>query len=248
MFDVRFLNRLREAELDIALLHLRPSARLLEFGAGTGVQAKALKAKGFDVIAIDLPASDYSDVRQFPVKDYDGRTIPLPDADVDLIFSSNTLEHVVELSQILAEFRRVTRPGGYGVHLMPSVSWRFWTFAAGPPTAAVAALYMAAETFAPPPGVTRASAFARRVKTSIGALLPVAHGTSWEGISELWTFSVPAWRKQFERHGFAVEHVSPIGLFHTGHMLFGPRLSIERRKQWAKLLGSAANVFVVRAT
>jgi hypothetical protein len=37
-----------------------------------------------------------------------------------------------------------------------------------------------------------------------------------------------------------------MGLFYTGHMSLGPRLSFERRRQLAGALGSAAQIYVVR--
>jgi len=36
-----------------------------------------------------VEAGDYAAQRVFPIRDYDGRTIPLPDASVDVVFSSN---------------------------------------------------------------------------------------------------------------------------------------------------------------
>jgi len=245
MFNINFLNLLREAELELVIEDLRPGSRILEFGAGTGAQAKDLAARGFDIVAIDLPASGYAQSRVFPVIDYDGRTIPLPDASVDIVFSSNVLEHVENLPEIMAEFRRVLRRDGYCLHLMPSVAWRAWTFAAGPPTAIAAVARFVAEFIRPPAGATRIQAAVRNLKTGVGALLPIGHGTSFEGISELWTFSVAAWRTKFEKHGFWVDRQRPIGLFHTGHMVLGPCASIARRKRWAAHFGSAANLFLV---
>lgn len=246
MFNTDFLNLLRGAELELVMADLRPGARILEFGAGTGIQAKNLVARGFDVVAIDLPASGYVQSRVFPVIDYDGYKIPLPDASIDIVFSSNVLEHVENLPVIMAEFRRVLRRDGYCVHLMPSVAWRGWTFAVGPVTAIAAAGRFVAELIRPSTGTTRARAAVHNLKITIGALLPISHGTSFEGISELWTFSAAAWRSEFEMHGFRVERCYPIGLFHTGHMFLGAKVSIERRKHWAAYLGSAANVFLVR--
>ena len=43
MFSIEFLNALRAAEVDRIAKFLRPGARLLEIGAGTGLQSKILK-------------------------------------------------------------------------------------------------------------------------------------------------------------------------------------------------------------
>lgn len=206
---------------------LPSGARVLEFGAGTGEQARQLTDMGFDVVAIDLPSSEYASHRIFPVIDYDGRHIPLADHSVDAVFSSNVLEHVEDLPTILGEFRRVLRPGGVGVHAMPTPAWRFWTFVAGPPTSLVALSKL-------------------NLKAAVAALLPLGHGTSKEGISELWTFSPRWWRRTFERNGMKVVGDRPVGIFYTGHFLLGERLSLEQRRRLSGALGSAAHVYVVR--
>jgi SAM-dependent methyltransferase len=183
---------------------------------------------GFDVVAIDLASSEYAGDRIFPVVDYDGRHIPLADGSVDAIFSSNVLEHIEDLSTILGEFRRVLKPGGLGVHAMPTPQWRFWTFIAGPPTALIALSKL-------------------KLKAALAALLPLGHGTSKEGISELWTFSPKRWCKTFRQNGMEVVEDRPIGIFYTGHFLFGEQLSFERRRRMSRKLGSGAHIYVTRA-
>jgi 2-polyprenyl-3-methyl-5-hydroxy-6-metoxy-1,4-benzoquinol methylase len=73
--------------------HTFRSARL-EFGAGTGKQALELQRRGFRVTAIEMLTSNYAEHRVFPILDYDGATIPLADASVDVVYSSNVLEHI----------------------------------------------------------------------------------------------------------------------------------------------------------
>ena len=227
MFNVEFLNRLRSVEVEELASSVPSGARVLEFGAGTGEQARQLAGMGFDVVAIDLASSEYAGHRTFPVIDYDGRHIPLADGSVDAIFSSNVLEHVEDLPTILAEFRRVLKPGGLGVHAMPTPAWRFWTFVAGPPTSLVALSKL-------------------KLKAALAALLPLGHGTSKEGISELWTFSPRRWRRTFRKNGMEVVEDRPIGIFYTGHFLLGDHLSFERRRSLSRTLGSAAHIYVVR--
>ena len=235
MFDRAFLKRLRLAELEAIVPLLPPGGRVLEIGAGQGEQARALEERGFRVTAIDMATSTYAGERVFDVTDYDGRNIPLADASVEAVFSSNVLEHVEDLPALLDEMRRVTVPGGIGVHAMPTPGWRFWTFAAGPPTSVVALLRL-----------LRGADLRRHLKIMAGALLPVGHGTSREGVSELWTFGETAWKRRFAEHGFDVVETHPIGLFHTGHMLLGRHLSMARRRSLARRLGSAARIYVIR--
>lgn len=248
MFNVEFLEQIRLRELDELIKFIPRGSRILEFGAGTGSQARILADNGFDVVAIDLPRSSYSEHRVFPVVDYDGRHIPIENHSVDVIFSSNVLEHVKNLEAISDEFRRVLKPDGFGLHVMPTPAWRFWTFVAGVPTAGAASLQLITHILIPPVGQSRYRAFRKNLKTAAAALLPIGHGTSKEGISELWTFSPRFWRNRFARFGQQVLDDRPVELFYTGHMVLGKRLHFTTRKRLSRLIGSASHMYVVRPT
>lgn len=247
MYNLNFLGAVRSAELDELAAFIPVGARVLEFGAGTGEQAKMLSERGFDVVAIDLQGGAYSNHRVFPVTDYDGGTIPLPDKSIDVVFSSNVLEHVEDLQATLREFRRILKRDGIAVHAMPTPAWRFWTFLTGIPTAAEAVLITIPQLIRPPRELSRKAAFDRNAKAFIGGLLPIGHGISSEGISELWTFSAATWRRTLETGGFELLEERPVGLFYTGHTLLGPRLSMTRRKALSRYFGSAARIYVAKS-
>jgi ubiquinone/menaquinone biosynthesis C-methylase UbiE len=127
LFSVDHLNQIRLFEIE-ALVRLFPAgARILEFGAGVGVQSLELSRKGFDVAAIDLPDSQYASYMVFAVKPYDGRTIPFSDGSFDIVFSSNVLEHIQDLDGAYREFTRVLKPNGFCVHVMPTHTWKLWS-------------------------------------------------------------------------------------------------------------------------
>ncbi|GAB1254831.1 hypothetical protein Defa_23180 [Desulfovibrio sp. TH_2024_36128] len=50
---------------------------------------------------------------------YDGQTIPLDDASIDSVLSTQTLEHVPNPEQIVTEWARILRPGGQLLLTMP---------------------------------------------------------------------------------------------------------------------------------
>ncbi|MGH9197789.1 MAG: class I SAM-dependent methyltransferase, partial [Acidimicrobiia bacterium] len=127
MFSLEYLHVLRAAELELIAAYLKPETRILELGAGTGAQALALAQRGFDVSAVDVPQSNYSKDRVFDVTDYDGRHLPFPDRTFDIVFSSNVLEHIADLGPLHREIRRVLKPNGCCIHVLPSTAWRFWT-------------------------------------------------------------------------------------------------------------------------
>lgn len=86
MFSVAYLNQLRLVELERIVRHFPPGARVLELGAGTGVQALELSRRGFDITALDLGMSQYAADHVFPVLSYDGRNLPFPEASFDSCF------------------------------------------------------------------------------------------------------------------------------------------------------------------
>ena len=112
MWSLEHLDAIRVAEIDRVASFFPSSGHVLEIGAGTGKQALELQRRGFHVTAIEIPTSNYGTDRVYPIIDYDGATIPLPDASVDVVFSSNVLEHVPDPIGLIEEMIRVTRPGG----------------------------------------------------------------------------------------------------------------------------------------
>lgn len=121
------LEAIRLHEIASVIPLMPAGAEILEIGAGTGWQARALAQHGFEVQAIDLPTSQYAECRVWPVRDYDGISIPFASSTFDVVLSSSTLEHIPHLRTFQSEMRRVLRPGGIAIHIVPSAAWRFWT-------------------------------------------------------------------------------------------------------------------------
>lgn len=246
MFNVSYLNELRSLEMERLVSYLPKSGRILEFGSGTGEQARFLADRGFNVVGIDLPDSAYSEHLVFPVRQYDGEHIPLEDQSIDVIFSSNVLEHVENIPAIMSEFRRIMRPGGFGIHVMPTPAWRLWTFVSGWANSAVAVAHVPKDLIKPSNAEQRGSALKRDLRTFAAGLLPIGHGTSPEGLSELYTFSRRAWLNLFDKYGFDVVEDRPIGLFYTGNMLLGRRIGFTARDKLSRWLGSATRIYIVK--
>ncbi|WP_048707975.1 class I SAM-dependent methyltransferase [Microvirga massiliensis] len=247
MFCLAHLDAVRAAEIELVASYLRPGARILEIGAGTGQQAHALARRGFDIAAIEIASSNYSAERIFPIIDYDGRVIPFADASFDIVFSSNVLEHVPDLAQMSREIRRVLAPGGLCIHAMPTHAWRFWTSVSAFPDALQQAFSLRHKLL-PRAGAWRAFARAwlQVARHLAGAVFQPRHGERGNSLKELWLFHPRWWRQSFRENGFEILRDAPMGLFYTGHMVFGLKWSIERRAHLARVLGSACHLFVTR--
>lgn len=241
--SMEHLHAVRDAELEAARAWMPPpGARLLDLGAGTGRQAALLSDLGYAVTAVDLPSSAYAAQRVHPVIDYDGCTLPLATGSMDVVFSSNVLEHVEALDALLRETARVLAVGGIAVHILPTPAWRWWTNLTHYPwlLKRVVELALAACGGRPAPS----DGGPRRARAAM--LWPERHGERGNFLSEAYYFSQRWWRGAFERAGFEVVATAPVGLAYTGSMLFAGRLSIEARRRCAEIFGSACRIYVVR--
>ena len=157
------------------------------------------------------------------------------------MFSSNVMEHVADVSQLNKEIRRVLKPDGFCIHLMPTHVWRLWTSVTSVP--ACVQYLMALGTAAVPqaPGIkARPASQLRRLLRHFGR-----HGERGNVISELWLFHPSRWRQIFRADAFKVVEDRPIGIFYTGNTIFGVRLPIRYRKTLARFFGSACHLYIV---
>lgn len=236
---------LRRAEFNCVKHYFYPGIRVLEIGGGNGFQASLLVALGADVKSIDV-ARTAGQHTFFPVEIYDGRTIPFPDATFDVVFSSNVLEHVQDISVMMTEIRRVLKVDGVTIHILPTPVWRFWTSLTH-----YAYLAMRVSGLRRPVGGGHVPSLKEKMQrsglwaTAKRILLAGPHGEYPSATSELWYFSKARWLEMFRRNGFEVMRSSPSGIFYTGYSV-APVLSIGVRQKLAKILGSSTYIYVLR--
>lgn len=250
MLNVAHINGTREEELRRVLrMHsnLFAGKDLLEIGSGTGVQLKILSQVCKSVVGIEIPGSAYSRHRVTEVREYDGKRIPFPDRSFDIVFSSHVLEHLKGAADVHSEMRRVLRPGGAGVHVVPTHTWRLWNSVLHYPALPG---YVREKLRRNRDGQTDSDG-ASSVKPNWGIrvlnlVTPPRHGEFGNRISEHWLFHPASWRRRLERHKWHVEAMQGLGLAYTGHSLFGSRVSMRVRARWSRILGSSTIVIVLR--
>jgi malonyl-CoA O-methyltransferase len=114
-------RRVRDELLErLDVLTLRPDT-VVDLGCGTGHAAAALKKRygATDVVAVDVAPGMLAEagrrqtwLRRFHRIAADAATLPLRDGSADMIFSSLMLQWCNDPDRVLAECRRVLRPGG----------------------------------------------------------------------------------------------------------------------------------------
>lgn len=247
MYSDEFLHSIRDCEIAHIMKHFPPRARILEIGGGAGYQAQKLSACGFDVTSIDVSTSAYKQVRVFPIIEYDGDRIPFGAHTFDVVFTSNALEHIHNLAQMHRESRRVLKPGGFCVHVMPTAVWRFWTSSAHYVDLVQRHRDVLDELISRLPfrstQRTVASAVWDTMKFLKGVIIPSRHGATGSAFTELATFSRPYWRNHFRKHQMTVLHEEPLRLFYTGYFVSGARWSLPARRRAAAWLGSACVLY-----
>jgi demethylmenaquinone methyltransferase/2-methoxy-6-polyprenyl-1,4-benzoquinol methylase len=107
-------RRWRRATL--AALAARPGERVLDIAAGTGTSSEALADAGVDVVPADFSIGMLRVGRwrrpDLPFTAADAMRLPFADGAFDAVTMSFGLRNVEDTAATLAEFRRVTRPGG----------------------------------------------------------------------------------------------------------------------------------------
>ena len=111
----RFYTALaRDSALQVSQYHDLSGQLMLDVGGGPGYFRQAFEAAGASYVALDADVGELSGTGSIDVRTVlgSGMQLPFRDAAVDVCYSSNVLEHVVEPWRMAAEMVRVTRPGG----------------------------------------------------------------------------------------------------------------------------------------
>jgi 2-polyprenyl-3-methyl-5-hydroxy-6-metoxy-1,4-benzoquinol methylase len=236
------LKSLRLEELKQVLPSIPHKSHILELGAGAGWQAQELQKRGHSVQAIDLETSNYQEYSVFPVIPYDGVNIPFERETFDVIFSSNVLEHVQHLDKLEKEIQRVLKPQGIAIHVLPSGSWRLWTSISHPAWVIRRVSEILRQYHTNP-----SSSIKKQISSNARwyhVIWPNRHGEKGNHITEVYYFSRHAWRHHFERHGWKLTLVKPLGLFYTGNQILHQHIDFRQRAFLSGLLGSSTCVYI----
>lgn len=126
------MNFFRNILKDLGI-NITPQTCVLDFGCGEGwvvysFRKQGVKAYGVDIFSYceeatqrcqeeHLASADENVFRMMDMNDY---RIPFDDNTFDVVISDQVFEHVQNYPEALAEIKRVLKPGGCGLHVIPS--------------------------------------------------------------------------------------------------------------------------------
>jgi len=90
---------------------IEPAGRVLDFGAGSGTFARQLAAQGADVLCIEPDTGLRKNLESKRLRAH-AEVKEIAAESIDLVYSFNVLEHIVDDAAALSELRRVLKPGG----------------------------------------------------------------------------------------------------------------------------------------
>lgn len=100
----------------VRALHLRPGMRVADIAAGTAVSTADLIATGAWAVAVDFSPGMLQAAgpqrASVPKVAADGMALPFADDSFDAVTISFGLRNIADTGQALAEFARITKPGG----------------------------------------------------------------------------------------------------------------------------------------
>jgi SAM-dependent methyltransferase len=113
-----------------------PTGTLFDGGAGSGEFARRALVSGLcrEVIALEYSASNFAQLERNLGRDPRAKLIrgsvleiPLEDRSVDVVMSTQVIEHITEHEKAAAEFNRILRPGGHAIITVPRPPEPFYT-------------------------------------------------------------------------------------------------------------------------
>lgn len=242
--QIESLKELRFYEVEKTLEFLPLSGKLLEIGAGAGWQAKQFFERGYDVSALDIKSNKLKHLSEFPVLEYDGLHFPFPDKHFDIVYSSNVLEHVLELDILEKEIYRVLKPKAIAVHILPTISWRLGTSLTHP-----LYLFQLAYRYLTNkrnPIKNTDDHFLPSFWQLWKYLLPSRHGVKGNSFSELYNFSSFYWSRHFKSCKWNVVEYQPSCIFYSGNQILHKNIDLAWRRRLSQYLGSATSIWVLK--
>lgn len=206
-------SRQRQRDFEALFGRIAPGSLgdMLEIGSGDGYNASKLAPLGKSLVTSEPSPGRAKHAVELPRVRCSATALPFADASFDFIFSSSVLEHIRDRVSAFAEIKRVLRPGGVMVHVMPSTTWKTLQLMFYYPHVIVSGLEMiGAKNQLPAAGETSTEYWNHGGKKPSAwqefknGVLPPVHGEFKGHVREMIGFRAKSWRRELEAAGFAV--------------------------------------------
>lgn len=243
--DKDWLYFLRSSELGMALnfFPVKKNIMVLEIGGGDGFMAKKIHEHGYEIISIDqIPKYP----QYFPVIAGNAMKLDFESKKFDIIFSSHVIAHIDEIELFFTECKRVLKPGGLMIHIVPTTAWsivtNFWHYILLPKIYLEWRQSIMQVTNTNNSDINKKHKTMNRI-TKILFLHPLGKNPSF--IHEFYYFSKYKWRKVFQNYGFDVINLENGPYFYSGHNILKNKL-LGLRRMLAKSGFTGSFCFVLK--
>jgi SAM-dependent methyltransferase len=104
------------------LSHCNQGCRLLDLGSGRGEFLSGFRKLDFEAHGIDRALMERRFQDPFVLSDLENQFLPFADNSYDVIFNKSVLEHITNIHFLLQEMRRILKPSGIVLSMVPD--WR----------------------------------------------------------------------------------------------------------------------------
>lgn len=214
--------RIEEFELVLKEFEGRIFKSALEIGCGDGTQSLLLKEYCDELISTDIDSSDIPPERLEKINfvPADATSLPFDDNHFDLIYSSNVLEHIENIEGAIDEMKRVMKPDGIMIHIIPNTTWKFLQMFLWIP---FRLKILAAKLFgekARSESVEEFGSPKTESETKSSRWCPPIHGVAKSHFEEWQLFRVSRWRDLFKKKNLMIEKSHGLMLYSAWNMGF----------------------------
>ena len=185
----------------------------LELGCGDGYQSQFLKKYCRKLYSTDLNekrlnALDIEESENLIFKKINAEKVAeiFEERSIDFIYSSNLLEHVLNIEEALDGMRKIMHDDGIMIHIVPNSRWRILSLLLFYPNKVINVIERIFNgnkkktTYENNLSITRSNNLLTKI-------YPQPHGVSKNAISEIIYFNKFSWIKRFKKGGFKIKKI-----------------------------------------
>ncbi len=227
MSEIDALHDIRKKDIEIIFGNYPENKFVvgIEVGGGDGYQSRLLKKYIKHFACTEYDEHIFNKMNRLEGVDYlrlDVAEIEshFPQKYFDLIFSSNVLEHVIDIGTALRGMRKVLKDDGVMIHVMPNRMWKFVQMILWIPCKSIANLRKRSYT---DEGHLEMQAQNRlrgigMLKKLLNNLNPKTHGINQSNYKEYIEFGKGPWTEKITKAGFQVKSIKKMQ-FHTPYRI-----------------------------